>query len=201
MKFANTEKWFVVSVVLSFFLGLLLGSRKSIIQSRQMISKDAICEEEDIDLPSYLTNLRIAQSKAITKPEIMGGFAIKQKIDGEVICHVFSPVILPKDYNDKSIVIQYTSGENMVKETVISTPKLLVTLLKRSNVLFCHFTLSFPAEENLTGKPLYMRLDGEKWYSYLLVDFGLCLDFMRENGKSMNLDPKTLLPIPSKESL
>jgi len=163
-------------------------------------TRDGSISKEDVQgiLPFYLTYLRLHQEETIKDPEIMGGTSWARVANGNIYTCVASfPVIMPDSYPYESLKLFYITG----KSNQIQKAKVKWCPKAYKNVRIGNVMLNLPNDKKTISNELYMSTDKKKWYEYLVIDYGMFMEFVKTTPLPMKIDPHTGLPIPIEDEI
>lgn len=197
------SRLFYLLVLFSFISGDNRNEALSLKKDLPFNEEQLVFNEEEVQysLPSYLTYLRIHQQKTIKGPEIMGGSSISRTRSGDVCtCLATFPIIIPNSYPYHDLELLYITESS---DKIQKANFFIWSLVYYNNIRIGTTKINFPSKDkaDLSYEKLYMSIDGKDWYPYLVLDYGLIVEFMRLSPMPMQINPRTGLPIPLLESL
>ena len=143
-----------------------------------------------------MTYLRLNQQIPITEIEVMGGFVVGVSIEEE---NVYSfKIIMPfliQDNVNKPASIRYISEVD--KKITMSK---IEWVFVEDGIPFGVSVVKVKVNQNIADSQLYISVDNENWYSYMLYQKGLSIELVRQSPVPMPLDAQGL-PIPYCEKL
>lgn len=182
----------ITSIIVILSQTLIADNRGKAFYSESSFSVEQI---ED-NLPLYMTYLRLNQQIPITEIEVMGGFVVGVSIEEE---NVYSfKIIMPfliQDNVNKPASIRYISEVD--KKITMSK---IEWVFVEDGIPFGVSVVKVKANQNIADSQLYISVDNENWYSYMLYQKGLSIELVRQSPVPMPLDAQGL-PIPYCEKL
>ena len=182
----------IASIIVILSQTLIAGNRGKAFYSESSFSVEQI---ED-NLPLYMTYLRLNQQIPITEIEVMGGFVVGVSIEEE---NVYSfKIIMPfliQDNVNKPASIRYISEVD--KKITMSK---IEWVFVEDGIPFGVSVVKVKVNQNIADSQLYISVDNENWYSYMLYQKGLSIELVRQSPVPMPLDAQGL-PIPYCEKL
>lgn len=133
----------------------------------------------------YVTYLRLKQQKKIETIEAQGGMGFLGKKDKNYQkIHFFIPFIIPENTEINIKKIKYfIEGENTPKSVTIDWVRKEFKYICNGKI-----EVTIPANFDFSASRLFISLQEDVWYSYLLIPHGLAITMLKDDGMPSELD-------------